>query len=302
MFLCYTCFPPKIKHMPGHQKRRRGYVIMIQGMAFITFFFLCPLFAFAADTGITIQTTQSDSYPTTYPLSKEVLSQLERQEDSDNTALIGNALRQLRDGDILVLSVHSNPRIFGLGPTKPSWSNFWATFRIDKPPRLASVIIAGCMSTKSGKTYIHATESDMERLRSIFNAKTLFAPGSEIHPLVASNDTKGLVRSLFAGKKLADIKLQNRWYYVADPAIDKNNVTLKDIRGGNDKELKDCLCRCLEPKGGRFQCRYDLQNRGNSPSCRDLANGPCFCQATGCVRKKPPASGECHDACMKQHR
>ena len=277
-------------------------MIMIQGMAVIAFFLLSPLFLSAADTGITIQTTLSTSYPKTSPLSKEVLSQLKAQEDSDNAALIRKVLGQLRDGDVLVLSVHSNPNIFGLGKMKVPWSKFWATFGIVRPPRLASVIIAGCMSVEGGDGYIHATQSDIERLRSIFNAKTLFAPGSEINPLIAAKDTKGLVGSLFAGKRLADIKLQDRWYYAADPAVDKNRVTLKDLRGGDDKEIKDCLCGCLEPKGGRFQCRYDLHNKGNSPSCRNLTNGPCLCQAAGCFRKKPPASGECYDNCMKRYR
>lgn len=275
----------------------------MQRVAVIMLLLLFPLFAFAADTGITIQTTRSGSYPKTYPLSKEVLDQVKMRVDSDNAAVIGNALRQLRDGDILVLSVHSNPNVFGLGSMEPvPWSNFWAAFGVDKPPRLASVIIAGCMSVETGKGFIHATKSDIERLRSTFNTKTLFAPGSEINPLIASNDTKGLVRALFTGKKLGDINLQGRWIYVADRTIDKNNVTLKDLRGGQENGLKDCLCQCLEPEGGRFSCRYDLQGRGNSPSCRDLSNGPCLCQATGCFRKNLPTSGKCYDRCIEKHR
>ncbi len=278
-------------------------MIAIQATAIIILLFLCSRPAMAGDTGITIQTSRSGSYPKTYPLSKEVLDQVKKQVDSDNAVAIGNALRQLRDGDVLVLSVHSNQKVFGLGAMEPiPWSNFWATFGIHKPPRLASVIIAGCMSVESGKGYIHATQSDIERLRSVFNAKTLFAPGAEINPLVASTDTKGLVRSLFSGKRLGDINLQKRWFYAADRSIDKNSVILKDLRGDEDIELKNCLCRCLEPEGGRLTCRYDLQDRGNSPSCRELSNGPCFCQAHGCFRKKMPTSGTCYDACVKQHR
>ncbi len=288
--------------MPGHLQRRRGCMTMMQGMAVMAFFLLSPLFLSAADTGITIQTSLSSSYPKTKSLSREILAQLKAQEDSDDAALIRRALGQLRDGDVLVLSVHSNPNIFGLGKMRVPWSKFWATFGIARPPRLATVVIAGCMSVEGDDGYKHATQNDIEGLRSIFNAKTLFAPGCEINPLVAAKDTNGLLGSLFAGKKLADINLQNRWYYAADPAIDKSSVTLKDLRGGDDKQIKDCLCKCLEPKGGRFHCRYDLHNRGNSPSCRDLANGPCLCQAAGCFRRKPPVSGECYDNCMKQYR
>jgi len=289
--------------MTGYLERRTRYTVAMQRAAVIVLFLLSPLFASAADTGITIQTTRSGSYPKTYPLSKEVLDQVKVGVDSDSAAVIGNALRQLRDGDVLVLSVHSNPNVFGLGAMEPvPWSNFWAAFGIRKPPRLASVIIAGCMSVESGKDFIHATKNDIERLRSIFNAKTLFAPGSEINPLIASNDTKGLVRALFTGKKFGDINLQNRWIYVADRTIDRNSVTLKDLRGGQNNELRDCLCRCLEPEGGRFSCRYDLQGTGNSPSCRELSNGPCLCQAAGCFRKNLPTSGKCYDKCIEKNR
>ena len=67
-----------------------------------------------------------------------------------------------------------------------------------------------------------------------------------------------------------------------------------------NKELLDCLCRCLEPPGGLFSCSYDTEDRGWSPSCRDLSNGPCICKASGCFRGPLPTEGECYDKCYAQ--
>jgi hypothetical protein len=261
----------------------------------------------AADVGITIQTTKSSSYKGTQPLTKPILSQLKgTPENSDNPVAIGRALRQLRDGDILVLAVHSNPEVFGLGKETVNWSDFWQTFNISRPPRLASVIIGGCMSfdfKENGESrYVHVDEGQLQAIRSIFNAKTIFAPRGEIKPSIAIDDTKNLLIALFSGKKLADINLQKKWHYVADPRIDKNKVTLDYLRV--DQDLQGCLCRCLEPKGGRFTCRYDLEDKGTSPSCGDVGNGPCICRAEapsrGCFRRQPPKNGECRDSCVGQ--
>lgn len=280
--------------------------VLLNAMAVLCLTFFAHVHVFAADIGITIQTSRSTSYKHTQPLTKPITGKLGASEDSDDPAMIGRALRQLGDGDILVLAIHSNPDVFGLGKNVVEWKNFWRSFGIARPPQLASVIIGGCMSNEFGegdnKRYVHVTEKELESIRSIFNAKTLFAPGSEIMPPVAINDTDGILGSLLAGKKLADINLQKRWHYVAGPGVNKNSVTLKDLRGGN---LRDCLCRCLEPKGGRMSCRYDPADTGTSPSCRNLKNGPCFCKAAapspGCSRRQLPGSGDCYTACMKQY-
>ena len=73
-------------------------------------------------------------------------------------------------------------------------------------------------------------------------------------------------------------------------------VNLVDAQN-EDKELLNCLCSCLEPQGGQFVCTYDTEDRGWSPSCRDLSNGPCICKAYGCFRGPLPTEGECYDKC-----
>ena len=68
-----------------------------------------------------------------------------------------------------------------------------------------------------------------------------------------------------------------------------------------NKELLNCLCRCLEPPGGQFSCSYDTEDRGWSPSCRNLSNGPCICKAYGCFRWPLPTEGECYDNCYAKY-
>lgn len=265
-----------------------------------------PSASVALDTGITIQTTKSSAYKGTQPLTKAVTNQLKgTPENSDDPIAIGKALRQLRDGDILVLAVHSNPEVFGLGKKLVLWQDFWKTFNIARPPRLASVIIGGCMTfevkEKGESRYTHVEEGDLQVIRDVFNAKTIFSPKGEIMPAIAIDDTKNLLLALFSGKKLADIDLQRKWHYVADPRIEKRKVTLNHLRVNQD--VQDCLCRCLEPKGGRFTCTFDLEDKGTSPSCRDPNNGSCICKAEqpspGCFRRQPPSRGDCYDSCQR---
>lgn len=58
-----------------------------------------------------------------------------------------------------------------------------------------------------------------------------------------------------------------------------------------------CLCACAAPPGGQFTCTYDTEDKGWSPSCRELSNGPCICKAYGCFRAALPASGPCVEDC-----
>ena len=67
-----------------------------------------------------------------------------------------------------------------------------------------------------------------------------------------------------------------------------------------NKDLLNCLCRCLEPKGGKFSCRYNTTDKGSSPSCADPSNGPCICQGiVGCFRGPLPTEGECYERCQE---
>jgi hypothetical protein len=80
-------------------------------------------------------------------------------------------------------------------------------------------------------------------------------------------------------------------------------LTIPAVSGADtteNKELQNCLCACLEPPGGQFSCGYDTEDKGWSPSCRDLSNGPCICKAYGCFRGPLPTDGECYNKCYEQ--
>ena len=64
--------------------------------------------------------------------------------------------------------------------------------------------------------------------------------------------------------------------------------------------LQNCLCACNQGKT-EFSCSYDTKDKGWSPSCRNLDNGPCICKAFGCFRTKPVTSGACALQCQAKY-
>ena len=67
----------------------------------------------------------------------------------------------------------------------------------------------------------------------------------------------------------------------------------------DNKQLLDCLCRCYQV--GQFGCKYDEEDPGHSPSCRNTANGPCICKAFGCFRRPLPTDGDCYNKCKEKY-
>jgi hypothetical protein len=213
-------------------------------LVLISVIFISSQTALAKNVGITISTTLSSSYPATNPLRQETVDQLDVTENTDNEGNIGNALKQLQDGDVLVLSVHSNPEIFAVGERKPipKWSRFWETFGINKPPELRAVIIGGCMANKVGETYIPASKEQLDAIRASLNTNALFAPISGINPIVAAIDTTTLLNSILSGKKFADVDLGGKWNYVSSEEEDRDNLKWEancpDISGYKAGELR----------------------------------------------------------------
>lgn len=213
-------------------------------LVLISFIFISSQIGLAKNVGITISTTLSGSYPSTNPLRQETVDLLDATENSDNEAKIGEALQQLQDGDILVLSVHSNPESFAVGKRKPipKWSQFWETFAISKPPELRAVIIGGCMANKVGETYNPASEEQLQAIRSSLNTDALFAPISGINPIVAAIDSTTLIKSILDGKKFANIDLGGKWNYISSQEEDRDNLKWEadcpDISGYKAGELE----------------------------------------------------------------
>ncbi len=204
-------------------------------LLFFLFSFTLGAQCLAEDVGITMSTSLSSSYNSTVSLKPEITKRLDFSVKSDKKAEIGDALKKLKDGDILVMSVHSNPSVFALGEEGCHWGLFWDHFGIKNPPRLAAVIIGGCMARSykhEGKTYyVHITDPEVNFILRNFGAKSMFLPSATINPMVAINDMTGILKQMMdEDKRLAKCSPGKRWRYVTAPGVDRIAVTLKDLR------------------------------------------------------------------------
>lgn len=165
--------------------------------AFIVFLFciLSVISAFAAEAriiGIDIQSKWGASWK--FP----VLGLDNRGANGEGVKDYSN-LQTMKDGDVLVVGTHSNPDVFGSGTELIKWSNFWSHFRVDNPPKLAAVIICGCMED--------VTDADLENIRSVFNAGAVFSPrGTYGLPHLISTET--IITGLKNGDSLDTIQRQ----------------------------------------------------------------------------------------------
>jgi len=167
----------------------------------------------AEDVGVTLQTTKSTAYTGTRALTPPIVAKLKGgAANSDSYATIGETLRKLKDGDILVLAMHSNPNVFAIGKTTHPWSEFWSRFGIQNPPRLAAAILGGCMFDETDdEKILPITDVQVRALRATFNSEIIYTPRGAIQFYVALNDSNGILTSLLADKKLKDFDLGGRW-------------------------------------------------------------------------------------------
>ena len=209
----------------------------LYGMALLVLvgLFFLPLKSRAGDAGITLQTTLSSSYGKTLALSAQVVAMLSIAEDSDNREEIAEVLKQLNDGDILVMSIHSNPSVFAIGNEAMHWAFFWEYFGIENPPKLAVVIIGGCMARsfeyQGKKIYIPITEPEMNFIHKKLGAKALFLPRAAIQPHLAVQHISGFLKHMIKeGKRLAIYNPGKLWHYITQPGVNRIAVTLEDLR------------------------------------------------------------------------
>jgi len=168
--------------------------------------------------------------------------------DTNNKEKVREVLSQLRDGDILVLAIHSNPSVLVIGGRKVvrdgktkiedweavQWGRFWQDFGIKKPPKLAAVIIGGCMSRyyKAGdKEYATPiNELELDFIRKHLNAWALFVPRGSILAPVAINNTNFYLQSMLKGEKLSKIDTEGKWHLLTDPKLDRDKISLFELR------------------------------------------------------------------------
>jgi len=195
--------------------------------------------AWAADAGVTIQTTLSGSYKGTRPLDQSALAKLGIAEyaNADSKGDLKAVLSQLKNGDILILAVHSNPDVVAVGKETVKWPGFWAHFGVADPPKLAAVIIAGCMGRETrsnGETKsVPATAEEVNLIRRSLHANALLVPVGNVHPILGSIQACQFVDSLRKEKKIGDFQFGEKWQISLGPEWDpKGNFTLRDLRAG----------------------------------------------------------------------
>jgi hypothetical protein len=102
---------------------------------------------------------------------------------ADALVALRDALKDVKDGDVLVINAHASSRGFDIGAMvdvngkkrRPSvaWEDIWKASGITSPPRPAAVLLAACMQPNGHNVL---DRSDIYRLKKILNPKILVAP------------------------------------------------------------------------------------------------------------------------------
>jgi tetratricopeptide (TPR) repeat protein len=109
---------------------------------------------------------------------------------------------------------------------------------------------------------------------------------------VRSSDTKVIVAES-AKQRAEDQKLFSDARFAAMKS--RLSVALSALTAQERRDLLSCVCRCGASIVG---AGYHPEPGGDSPSCANLANGPCIGGQNGCYRWKMQTSGPCVAACF----
>lgn len=107
---------------------------------------------------------------------------------ADSEEKLAGALKDLKDGDVLVFHGHSNKQSFPIGKgTIIEWKKLWGKMKahgIKTPPKLAMVFFASCMASKQKPNdgswiYQPLSHAELKGLKSAFHARIAVAPHYE---------------------------------------------------------------------------------------------------------------------------
>ncbi len=154
------------------------------------------------------------------------------------------AFGKVKDGDILVVNAHANEDYFIYGKSKNPvyWTgdqknpSAWEFLGIQKPPKLAALVIASCMKA-SDKEAISSRR--LREIRSAFNTRILVAPNAtyqnaEDDHLALDDVIEGIQG--FYGEKIDGADLNEQ--------INRKHERLRVSFGCNGKNHRDgCNCR-----------------------------------------------------------
>jgi len=132
------------------------------------------------------------------------------------------AIKTLKDGDVLVFGVHSNPKGFMDGDKLVPWKEFWNYFRPgEKPPKLSNIVICGCMVHYPKKAMEDKIDPrEIEPLRRYLYTESLFLPVEYYgwgHVTVAESILQGILD----GVPLKDLESRkaDKFHFINGPVI-----------------------------------------------------------------------------------
>lgn len=124
------------------------------------------------------------------------------QDLATNFKAIQARLMQLRDGDVLVLNVHSGAKGVGV-PTESGevayipWSDFWKHFGMGTVPSLSLAIVNGCMFGRDEKGAIRdATDEEITAVRQALHAVAMVGAHNKIDTNAAQKDLIEYLKSI----------------------------------------------------------------------------------------------------------
>src|SRR5262249_49748490 len=148
-----------------------------------------------------------------------------------------NVLKSLKDGDVLVINCHANCMQFGAGTEGPQWSHFYRTWNITRKPKLALVIVHGCIYDEDeNKKEIPATDSQIGAIRNSLNAKSIVSFNVEVDPRAGRLSMHNMIVDILAGNKLAGMINTPTLRYLADQDVDRNNAKLADLKAAAKRD------------------------------------------------------------------
>jgi hypothetical protein len=133
----------------------------------------------------------------------------------------GAAIKSLKDGDVLVINVHSNPNGFMDGDKFIRWKDFWEHYRPgERPPRLSRVLICGCMVYDPKGIEMPIAPRGVVFLGRYLNADGVFVP-QKYYGYEHNAEAEDIIRGLAENRSLQawTSRKLDKFQFAADPSL-----------------------------------------------------------------------------------
>lgn len=159
----------------------------------------------------------------------ESINRQKPEDLAENYREVAKVLKQLANGDVLVLNLHSNATVAGYSTAEGAtetvrWTEFYAKYGVEKPPRLALVILNGCMGSEGGKS----TDEDAEAIRCALNTTALLSARDTIDTLKSQVELAELLDGFDEKKVIAPAG--PNFHLVTSRLVQKEKASLAELR------------------------------------------------------------------------